>query len=1086
MTRLLSVFKTYFCILILLSGYGCVINQSPHSEDIINLAGKWRFETDPADKGEKEEWYSRRLSKSIQLPGSMADNGYGKPQPTVPQKAWGKSHNEPTWHPVLRHDYRGSAWYQRDFTVPAGWSNKVLQLYLERVCWVSDVWIDDHHIGCQTSLSAPHKFIFGPLKPGVHTLTVRVDNRQLYYLGCNTHAYHEQSCTIYNGIIGKLQISARSAAFLENTQVFTDIQLPQNNAKVEKSNQRGGVKNESCRIDTEINNLSGSKISGKLTVKIFRKGTRQEIASKTIDCNIKPGITPFLVKIKVPADKIELWDEFSRPLYSANLVLESSAGKDNSSVTFGFRKFTTRGPQFIINGRPVFMRGEVNNAQFPLTGYPPMDKRKWLKIFRLFKSFGINHFRFHAWTPPEAAFQAADEVGIYLQPELPNGENAIKDKEGNKWRTKEFDRIIDTYGNHPSFVLMTMGNEAKIRDYTFLKELVKRGRRKDPRHLYATISNPEAGGFKDECPGDQFAVAHGSRKGRRRMESFINRQTPETMGDYSRTMVGRPVPQICHEMGQWYVFPDISEIDKYRGVLDPAPLKYFRKQLKANGLLDQAEEFVETSGQLSLLLYKEEIERSLRTPEYGGFQLLGLQDSFDQGAAYVGQINNFFKPKPYVTAEEFRHFCASEVLLARFSKRVWLNDETFKAKLEFANYGPETLINRRINWKLSSDGKIIEKGTFLKKEMPNSGLQTIGDISVPLSKLEAAAKLKLSVNIEGSDISNSWDIWVYPAKLKMPAPKDVTVTTKLTPEIIKKLQSGAKVVLFPRDFRSSYATAMTPPFWSPIMFGNQRQTVGFLCDPEHPAFADFPTDSYNNWQWFELTKNGACMHLKGLEGKMKPIVQAIDRPDRDYLLGIIYEGKVGKGKLLVCTLDVNRDLKNRPVARQLRYSLIKYAASDKFNPTVELDLKKHIPVGRKPSYLATLPTKVSADSENENNWAIYAVDDNLETIWQTRSDDTRTPPPHYLKIELPKPITIKGIVQIPGEDSRKGRITKYRIDVSDDGKNWTTAASGKWDKSSTPKRVIFSKPVTCRFIKLEALSVKGNIWASVAEFDIIK
>ena len=374
------------------------------------------------------------------------------------------------------------------------------------------------------------------------------------------------------------------------------------------------------------------------------------------------------------------WNEFSNTLYVADIQLTSEFGNDHSKEIFGFRIFKSKGAQFLMNGNPVLMRGEANNAMFPLTGYPEMDVKEWKKIFTLFKDFGLNHFRCHSWTPPEAAFLAADELGVYIQTELPNSQEAIKDSIGNIWRKKEFDRIINSYGNHPSFVLMTMGNEAQSRDYSFLQELVERGRKKDGRHLYATISNPGAGGFKDEYPGDDFAVAHDSKNGRRRMEAYFNRNQPETMGDYAYTMKGRPVPQISHEIGQWLVYPDVSEIGRYKGVLRPINLEYIRKNLKEKGLLNQVKEFVGASGRLSLLLYKEEIERSLRTPIYGGFQLLGLQDSYDWGSAYVGQINNFFEPKFYVTAKYFSQFCGPQILLARFKKRVWLKHRDVKSK----------------------------------------------------------------------------------------------------------------------------------------------------------------------------------------------------------------------------------------------------------------------------------------------------------------------------------------------------------------------------------------------------------------------
>jgi hypothetical protein len=252
-------------------------------------------------------------------------------------------------------------------------------------------------------------------------------------------------------------------------------------------------------------------------------------------------------------------------------------------------------------------------------------------------------------------------------------------------------------------------------------------------------------------PGDDFAVAHGSAHGRRRMESAFNNEMPETLRDYRATTQNNPVPQISHETGQWYVYPDLGEIAKYTGLLRPVTLEYFRDMAEKEGVLAQVPSFMDASGRLSLLLYKEEVERSLRTPKYGGFQLLGVQDSFDQGAAYVGCINSFLEPKPYVTAAAFHEFCGAQVPLARMAKRVWKNDETFAADLSLANYGPSTLVGRTVAWKLSDGERTVAEGDFGPMDLPNTGLCEIGSVKVPLVGITRATQLELCVSVPGTD-----------------------------------------------------------------------------------------------------------------------------------------------------------------------------------------------------------------------------------------------------------------------------------------------------------------------------------------------
>ncbi|MBN8459351.1 MAG: discoidin domain-containing protein [Verrucomicrobia bacterium] len=1049
-----------------------ILRPAIAAEPTIPLSREWKFELDANNAGAGEGWFRRDLAGSIRLPGTITTNKLGNPITTIRQQIWGGDFTDkPVWHPMLRYDYRGNAWYQTTVDIPQAWAGQSVELLLERVCWVSEAWLDGKSSGAIDTLSAPHQHNFGEVTPGKHRLTLRIDNRQLHDLGCNTHAYHEQSCTIYNGVIGKIELRAISPVSIKSNRVFSDART-------------GAVE-----MRLTLTNATGKPQETKLTTAIRPDGSADALASESRSITLSPGETKLTVPIRLPVTSVKLWSEFERPLYQAGVEIKSAAGSAIREDRFGFREFRGEGARFTINGKPVLLRGEANNAQFPLTGHPPMDKSTWLKIFGLLKDFGLNHFRCHAWVLPESAFDAADELGIYVQAELPNGEASVATDSpaGLQWRRDEFDRILETYGNHPSFVLMSGGNEAKTPKIDLLKELAQHGKQTDPRRLYATISNPEASGIKDEVPGDDFAVAHGSAGGRRRMEPYFNRDNPETMGDYRATMVGRPVPQISHETGQWYVYPDLSEIDRYTGALRPVTLEHFRDLAKQEGVLARVPDFVNATGRLSLELYKEEIERSLRTPEYGGFQLLGLQDSFDQGAAYVGMVNSFFQPKPFVTAERFREFCGPQVPLARMAKRVWTSNESFTADIEFANYGPAPLTNATLAWRVMDGEKPVAQGALPAVTLPNTGLTQVGKVSLPLSNTKNARRLQLEVGLRGGTSRNRWNFWVYPNTApSTDAPTDVLIAKTLDAAAQAALRNGRKVVLLPAGFNSPYGTAMTPPFWSPIMFANQKQTLGLLCDPKHPALKSFPTDFHSDWQWFELLSQASAIRLNGTPESYHPIVQAIDRPDRNHKLALLYETKVGPGKLLVCTLDLNRDLDKRPVARQLRASLLAYAAGPDFNPTTEIPLDGNLPAFSRESALARLAPKMSASTEHENFWAINAADNNPDTYWHSNWNPPEPALPHSLVIELKQPLAVCGFIYTPRKDCDHGRIARYRIHASDDGKTWKPVAEGNWENTDRPQTVRLDSPATARFFKLESLQeVQNRNWTSVAEFDVI-
>lgn len=1067
-TRLSAVSSLIF----VLSGFGLSLSLSSAQEAVIPLAREWKFELDSNNAGTREEWFRKDLADSIQLPGTITTNKLGNPMTTIRQQMWGGAIiDKPVWHPMLRYDYRGNAWYQTTVDIPQAWEGQSVELFLERVCWVSEAWLDDKHSAAIDTLSAPHQHMFGQVSPGKHRLTLRIDNRKLHDLGFNTHAYHEQSCTVFNGAIGKIELRASPLVSVKANQVFPDASK--------------GI----AEMRLTLANATGKPQEARVAVSVRAVGGKDTFSGEVRSVTLAPGETKLTVPVRMTTAAVKLWSEFERPLYQARAEIKSSAGTALLEDRFGFREFKTEGTRFTINGKPVLLRGEANNAQFPLTGHPPMDKATWLKIFGLMKDFGLNHFRCHSWVLPEEAFDAADELGIYVQAELPNGEASVATDSaaGLQWRRAEYDRILEMYGNHPSFVMMSGGNEAKTPKIDLLKELARDGKKTDPRRLYATIANPEASGIKDEVPGDDFGVAHGSARGRRRMESFINRSAPETTGDYRATLAGRPVPQISHETGQWYVYPDLSEIDKYTGALRPVTLEHFRDLAKEEGVLAQVPDFVNATGRLSLELYKEEIERSLRTPEYGGFQLLGIQDSFDQGAAYVGMVNNFFEPKPFVTAEEFRSFCSPQVPLARMSKRVWTNNETFTAEIEFANYGQAPLSNATLAWRVMDGEKALAQGTLSTKTLPNDGLTEVGKVSLPLSNIQAARRLQLEVGLRNGGTRNRWNFWVYPDSTAVnDARAGVRIVRTLDAATQEALQKGGKVVLLPSGFNSPYGTAMSPPFWSPIMFANQKQTLGLLCDPKHPALKDFPTNFHSDWQWFELLFQASAIRLNGTTEKYRPIVQAIDRPDRNHKLALIYETKVGKGKLLVCTLDLNRDLNKRPVARQLRQSLLQYAASPEFNPTDEIPLDGNLPAFSRESTLAPLAPKMSATTEHENFWAINAADNNPETYWHSNWNPPEPALPHSLTIELKQTLTARGFIYTPRKDGDNGRIAKYRIHASDNGKDWKLVVEGNWENTDRPQTVRLETPVAARFFKLEALEeVRKRNWTSVAEFDVI-
>ena len=417
---------------------------------------------------------------------------------------------------------------------------------------------------------------------------------------------------------------------------------------------------------------------------------------------------------------------------------------------------------------------------------------------------------------------------------------------------------------------------------------------------------------------------------------ILNHFYPGTWRNFEQALEASPVPVISHETGQFQSFPDLAEIDKYTGPLAPRNLQEFRRRLEAAGLADQAEAFHRASGKWAVQLYKADIEMCLRTPGLGGFQLLDLQDYPGQGSAYVGILDAFMDSKGYVDAADWQGWCSDIVPLAAFDKYCWSTDETFRTRLSLACYGQEPV--RAVEWSLSSG----LSGTLAPGA--GEGLLDVGTVEIDLSGLAAPAQLEFTVKaLTSNDYrKNSWPIWVYPAGNE-PDKSGIRLVRALDKSALQALQSGESVLLMPSDTTGTVGGLFQTDYWNYRMFKEICEsggkpvspgTLGLLMDPSHPLFREFPTEGHTSWQWFPVVKASHPMILDALDG-YRPLVQVIDNLERNHRLGLVFEFKVGQGRLLVCCAQLNQ-VTEWPEGRQFYRALLNYMRSPDFAPTREL------------------------------------------------------------------------------------------------------------------------------------------------------
>jgi hypothetical protein len=608
---------------------------------------------------------------------------------------------------------------------------------------------------------------------------------------------------------------------------------------------------------------------------------------------------------------------------------------ESATATLGMREVTNTNSLLHINGRRLFLRGTLECNIFPLTGHPPMERKGWLKVFQTARAYGLNHLRFHSWCPPGAAFEVADSLGFYLQIELPLWSmNVGMDKNTNRFLEEEAARISQEYGNHPSFVLWSLGNELQG-DFQWLAGLLKQLKAADNRHLYTstTFTFQKGHGTWPE-PGDDYYITQYTKKGWVRGQGIFNKYPPNFSTDYSKSIDSLPVPLITHEIGQYSVYPNLQEIKKYTGVLDPLNFKAIQNDLSRKGLLSLAPSYTQASGKFSANLYKEEIERALKTKGLSGFELLDLHDFPGQGTALVGMLDAFWDSKGLVTPAEHRMYCSEVVPLLRFQKATYTNNETWSATAEVANFSSSELNHVVPVWTVTDQqGKKLFSGRLDAHDVPVDNGIALGDIQFDLHAITSATELTVALQLEGTAYKNKWSFWVYPDKLPQTG-NNVVFTTSLK-EAKELLNQGKRVLLNPDTaYINGVEGRFAPVFWSPVHFPDQPGTMGILCNPQQPALKNFPTEFYSNWQWWDLITSSKTMVLDSLP-TVTPIVRVIDNFFRNRNMANVIEVKVGKGKLIISSIDLSHNLDKRAAAKQLRYSLEQYMNSNAFNPVVE-------------------------------------------------------------------------------------------------------------------------------------------------------
>jgi len=460
----------------------------------------------------------------------------------------------------------------------------------------------------------------------------------------------------------------------------------------------------------------------------------------------------------------------------------------------------------------------------------------------------------------------------------------------------------------------------------------------DGRHLYTAACHPA-----DTTRNDEFYVGAGGLNGWARGLTYMKGSTE---WDYEHTIEGYNRPFVSHEIGQYTSLPDFYSWfneAKYTGPLKAEYIGLLKEKFEQYHPKERGTEFAKASGAVQLLQYKTEIEAMLRTPSMSGFHLNGLMDYPGEGVALIGMLDAMGDSKGIATPEEFRQFCSVTVPLVRLPSQTFNAGDDFIVPVEVRHHGATDLYGSEWSWRITDqEGKEIEGGSLCTYDVPTGALTALGSVRMQLPLLEQPTELTLQVWMENSQVKNQWPFWVYPAIESPETPSDVMVSGQWTPEVKKRLKSGGKVLLTPskKDLQSPVDIRFGTVFWGRGLFPDQLRPMGIYCDPGQPALAQFPTRKYSGWQWYDLLTETYALTLNDLPFEYEPVVYIIDDFNESHRLGVLMEARVGKGRLIVSTMNLGMEGERSLAQEQMLKSLMDYAGGDAFKPAQSLSMKQ--------------------------------------------------------------------------------------------------------------------------------------------------
>jgi hypothetical protein len=953
----------------------------------------WAFQLDPNDQGEKLGWHqaSARFERTLKVPGAWEAQGLGLPQGQV----------------VGERTYEGWAWLRRSFALPTDWRGKRVWLSVGGVHRRATFWLNGHEVGFHDGYSTPFTFdltervSFG----AENILTVRADN--IYrggdddQFGCFDWIYN------WGGIHRSVYLEATEPIWIDDVFLVPDLGGSRARVKLRLAQKMGARPASTLRVECVISTATSPEreVGRGEAAPTFAAGSNAvefEIPVPLKEVRSWSPTNPFLYRVQVSlfqgARRLdERWERFGM-----------------REIKVEERKILLNGnPLYLLGyGDDCIFPSTVSPS------LDREEYRHRLGMARKYGFNYVRHHTHvpveeYLEVADELGMMVQIELPIWgnYSDDATMGTEYRKNLLEAEWR-----RIILHNRNHPCVITYGMGNEnysvhPDVR--AFLARLYNISKELDPTRLVlnqagSTPSQDPFGhtDFIERSFGERFESPEGEiRENLEKKSKDLTRPViVHEMGYFGSF----PDPALIPKYESVKALPAY-----YAAHLLAQANAAMKNQLNVNPYTGKFLSYVEElplwaahSAKLQAANVKLAIEEIRKVPTVNGYSLWLLTDT---GALVHGLLDDFWQPK-LVSAAAFRKYNHESVVLLGSTERIaWMGEE-LEISLLISHFQSQPLKGGRLEWAFTLEGKSMVAGSAENLQAAVGEVGNLATFRATMPRLPRAATLTLTVTLKSQlpGISNEWKFWVFPKDLLAATDRHVAVQAQLTPivrrypfserfpqppesdvasqrglsgtetfdqlnakppallitsslpaPVLAYLQNGGRVFLLSEGLFEELETEYRTCYINTA--GNNLGTV----IRRHPALDAFPHEGFCDLQFYRMlnihdgrggVRNGKTIILEDFPVIVDPIIRSIDRyqylRDKAYL----FEVGVGRGKLLVSTLNffptLNLSSLSQPAVHEevekadflgpeclfLFDQLVRYALSEEFRPATRISI----------------------------------------------------------------------------------------------------------------------------------------------------